>query len=409
MRILFTNIIVCVIFCSLSFAQNSQLKFERFSTEQGLSQSTVNCIYRDQKGFLWIGTVGGLNRFDGYSFKVFRPVPGDTSGLRSASIGFIYPDAKYPNKSLWVGTEDGRLYRFNLQTEQIDQIPIRFNNQILNVTTICHDPEEGIWLGTTEHGLLKINNKCEIIKNFQNDPEDETSLSGNFVSDILCTRNGLIWSGIPGSGVDCLNPKTGKIYHFSHNPKDRLSLSSNLIQCLFEDSKSHIWVGTKEGLNRFEISFTDKSNNYSEFKSIKFQRFIYSPGSESSINSNSVMHLTEDERGSIWIATYGGGLNKFNPGEEKFIHYRNNPSDPQSISNNAVKYVYNDKLNQILWFGTDGGGLGKLNFQTVQNIILRTIFISMILYSRIHSIITYQGNLHVLMQDMIAVYLMMLR
>ncbi len=195
MRILFIKFILSVIICSASLAQNNQLKFEQFSTEQGLSQSTVNCIYRDHKGFLWVGTVGGLHRFDGYSFKIFRPVPGDTNGFKTGSIGFINPDKNSPERFLWIGTEDGLLYQIDFETEQIKHISLKHNDKLLRINTLCHDKKDGIWLGTVSQGVIKIDANLEIVKQYANKSKSAPNLRGDFISDILCSENGLLWIG----------------------------------------------------------------------------------------------------------------------------------------------------------------------------------------------------------------------
>ena len=361
MRILFIKFILCIIFCSVSLAQNNQLKFEQYSTEQGLSQSTVNCIYRDHKGFLWVGTVGGLHRFDGYSFKIFRPVPGDTNGFKTGSIGFINPDKSNPERFLWVGTEDGLLYQMDLETEQIKHISLKHNDQLLRINSLCHDKKDGIWLGTVSQGVIKIDANLEIVKQYANKSTGVPNLRGDFISDILCSENGLLWIGLPGIGVDCLNPLSGKIFSISSNSPNDHTLSSNSIQCIFEDRNNQIWIGTKEGLNQIKISYSGFPPDSQTVSSIETYHYTYDPKHLNGISSNSISRITEDINGDMWLATYGGGLNKFDSQRKRFTHYRHDPLDPYSIPNNEIKYVYSDTLNAILWFGTDGGGLGKLN------------------------------------------------
>ena len=95
-------------------AQYVPLKFDAFGTDQGLSNQVVNCTFRDSMGFLWVGTAGGLNRFDGYEFKIFLPDPKRPDALRDGSITAILKDK---NRNLWIGTKAGGLHLFDRRTE----------------------------------------------------------------------------------------------------------------------------------------------------------------------------------------------------------------------------------------------------------------------------------------------------
>jgi ligand-binding sensor domain-containing protein len=148
------------------------LRFEHIGIEDGLSQSTVTSILQDRKGFLWFGTEDGLNRYDGYSFTVFKPDASDPTSLSDRWIQTLYEDR---HGNIWVGTRLGGLNRFNPNNGQFTR--------------------------------------------YQHDPDDPDSLSSNKVNAIFEDAAGIIWVGTE-AGLDWLEPSTGYITHIRGDPSD---------------------------------------------------------------------------------------------------------------------------------------------------------------------------------------------
>ncbi len=280
-----------------SYSQKGEIQFERISTESGLSESSVLCICQDSKGFLWFGTYEGLNRYDGYTFKVYQNDPENPYSLSEKNVNYIIEDHL---GVLWISTENG-LNRFDREKEQF-----------------IH---------------------------YKNDPNNSNSISNNFIRYLYEDRSGILWIGTRG-GLNQFDRKNGKFTRYVNDPKDPKSLSQNNVLSILEDSHGRLWVGTDNGLNYF-----DRSKG-------KFIRYLHNPNNPNSISQNSVYRIYEDRAGDLWIGTWGGGLNRFDPQKNLFIRYQNNPNDPNSLSNNIVRAIFEDHFRN-LWIGTDGGGLEK--------------------------------------------------
>lgn len=192
-EIIFLFIIISILSSDLQ-AQESNLKFERISLEDGLSQATTLCTLQDNKGYIWIGTQDGLNRFDGYTFTIFRHNPEDSTSLSNNYIRSIFQDRK---GIIWIGTKGG-----------------------LNI----FDP------------------KTQAFSHFQHDPNNMVSLSNNNVRSIIQDHQNSIWIGTD-RGLNLFDPQTQTFSHFQHDPNNPSSLSNNLINSIFQDRQNRIWIG----------------------------------------------------------------------------------------------------------------------------------------------------------------------
>ena len=226
-------IVSIFVFCIEVFSQNSSpieintgglapvLEFERLSVEHGLSQSTVNGILQDREGYMWFGTLNGLNKYDGYRFVDFRHNPNDPNSISSDQIYALYEDNK---GNLWVGTLEG-LNRF--------------------------DP---------------ANDRLVVYKYDLGDPR---SLSNNLVLAIHEDRSGFLWIGT-SNGLNRFNEKRNNFRRYHWSPNDSISLSHNSVSAIFEDKDGNLWVGTNGGgLNKFD---PDRTSMWKDHPQIKYIR-----------------------------------------------------------------------------------------------------------------------------------------
>ncbi len=285
----------------IATAQNKDFLIERISLEQGLSQSAVNVIFQDKKGFLWFGTQDGLNRYDGYNFEVYKSEPGNTNSLSNNWISALYEDAK---GHLWVGTQGG-----------------------LNKLT---------------------DNKVEI---FLNDPANPQSLSQDIITSLAGDSSGRIWIGTQDEGLCAFDPKTGKFTTFKHNPSRSNSLSDNRVYTILVDRFQTLWVGTRNGLNQLDVSSEIKDN---------FSVIPVKKGDPHALSDSRILTLLEEKiSGNMWIGTVRGGLNKWDRAKNEFVYFMNDPQDPGSISHNTVLALGQDGSGQI-WVGSSGRELNVL-------------------------------------------------
>ncbi len=196
----------------------SIIRFEHLTIEHGLSQNAGVVIFQDSKGYLWIGTQDGLNRYDGFNFKIYKHDPDDPTSISHNSILSIEEDM---DGYLWIGT----------------------------------------W-----GGLNRFDRAAETFIRYRHDKNELSSLSNDTVTDIKQDANGVLWVGTLG-GLDRYDPLTNGFDHFKNDTNDIRSLSSNAISVIFEDSNNQLWIGTGaagvegSGLNRFEPS-TGKAVRY---------------------------------------------------------------------------------------------------------------------------------------------------
>jgi len=343
--------------------RDNDIKFERISLERGLSGSTVFCILQDTRGFMWFGTHDGLNKYDGYSFTVYRHDPENPHSLGDNTVWSVYEDQ---SGVLWVGTGGGGLDRFDRGNEQFTHYkndpndPHSLSNN--NVRSVYKDQLGVLWIGT-EDGLNKFDQENGQFTRYRNDPNDPYSLSHNSVLSIYQDRAGVLWIGTNGGGLDRFDRENERFIHYQASPDDPHSLggihegsvdphslSHNVVTSIYEDQAGVLWIGTWGGL--------DKLDRETE----QFTHYQADPNDPHSLSHNYVLSVYEDQSGTLWVGTGGGGLDRFDRESERFIHYQNDPDDPHSLSNNRVWSIYQDQSG-VLWIGTGGGGLDKFDRQ----------------------------------------------
>jgi ligand-binding sensor domain-containing protein/signal transduction histidine kinase len=365
------------------------IRFEHLSLEEGLSQSVVNAILQDHKGFLWIGTDDGLNRYDGYEFKVYKPDTNDPFSLSDRSItdivedqqGFLwistrmgglnrydpasgkfmhYHNVKGDNKSiasnyvtdllliddgLWVATNNG-LDFLDFETNTFTHHPVRGSNLTPaseSITKLFLDTKGILWIGTSNAGISLYDSLNNIVKNYRYNSYNSNSLSNNNILAINEDSNGRVWIGT-SNGLNLYDPEARNFIRFKNVRDDSASLSGNMVYALFTDRSSSLWVGTNAGLDRY-----DPLEN-------TFIRHQYQPNVPNSLSNNEVQTIYEDASGVLWIGTYGGGLNKYNRQQDRYAYFRHNPDDPSSLSSNFIFSILADARNDI-WVGTFDSGL----------------------------------------------------
>jgi len=256
-----------VFFAQIEKASGQSIKFKRISLEEGLSQSLVYIIFQDSNGFMWFGTWAGLNKYDGYDFKVYKHDPGNPNSLSNNIVKSIYEDQ---SGVLWIGTRDG-LNKFDREKEKFTQYKNELNNPNSlsnnNVESIYEDQSGVLWIGTRA-GLNKLvpsNNEgsSPTFTHYKKEPNNPHSLSGNKVYSIYEDQSAVLWIGTLG-GLNKLVPSDNErspstFIHYKHDPNNPNSLSANNVKSIYEDRSGVLWIGTLEGLNKFVPSDNEGS------------------------------------------------------------------------------------------------------------------------------------------------------
>jgi ligand-binding sensor domain-containing protein/signal transduction histidine kinase len=367
-------------------SQHASIQFDHISIEEGLSQSVITCIYKDKEGFLWFGTQDGLNKYDGYEFTVYKSIPFDSTSLADNWIQTITEDE---NGHLWIGTYSGGIFELDKNRETFinyKNIPGNQNSLINNrVWALLVDKSGSIWIGTTG-GLDKFDKKKKIFTHFTN-----LGRTNNDVNSFYEDSNGIIWMGTWGSGLISYNKEKNYFtrYHFGKEKKSGF----NYIKAICADG-DFLWLGTSFGLLKFNKknkSFKhfpiDENKNLTIQNSIlsiykssdgnlwigthnkglykvdintgKFLEYKNNVEDKNSISDNWVSSILLDEENIMWIGT-GMGINRVLPYSKYFMHYSNEPKNPNSLSANEVNAVFEDHQGTV-WVGTWGGGLNSFN------------------------------------------------
>ncbi|WP_243732395.1 hybrid sensor histidine kinase/response regulator transcription factor [Pedobacter metabolipauper] len=376
---------LCLI-CGTLYAQN--LKFKHIGIADGLSNSTIECIFQDYRGFIWFGTRDGLNKYDGNQITVYKNTK-DTASLTDNYIRCIYEDK---DKTLWIGTSNG-LNRFNPETNNFIRYKSKHQSaQSLsnNTVTSIEEGKTGLWIGTYGGGLDLLDLKTGNFKHYKRTAKP-SGINDNHVNDIHTDKSGNIWiasdsglnrldlknavfSSIPAlkkyvirviaespdgnlwlgteeKGLVFFNPRSGQIKNYRREEKNSNSLGSDLVRSIIIDKKNNIWIGgINGGLDIFKPQLS------------AFHNYQNEPGNPTSLSQRTVSAIFEDRQGNLWIGTHRGGINLYSPDSEKFKLVQQEPSK-NSLSYNDVKAFHEDR-NGNLWIGTDGGGLNLLNRTT---------------------------------------------
>ncbi|MBK8904874.1 MAG: response regulator [Anaerolineaceae bacterium] len=330
-------------------------KFTHLSLEDGLSQTTVNSILQDSRGFMWFGTQDGLNRYDGYNFVVYRHDLNDPNSLGDNRIRAVVED---PSGILWIGTEAGGLNKYDPDTDTFTRYrhdPDNPNSLKNNrVWTIGQDEAGFLWLYMDEGWLTQFDPKSETFAHYQFVPPEQTNLAtGQNIKAVYQDKTGIIWLSNDEDGLVSFNQETSQFTYFRHDPEDATTIGPGEVMYVYEDEAGNLWISTEGG----GLNLLDRDSG-------QFTHFLYDPDDPYSISDNNARQVYQDRRGTYWVAT-AKGLNLFDPGTGQFIRYQKDPTNPYALSDDNLNTIYEDG-GGVLWLGTNGGGINKLDLGRIQ-------------------------------------------
>jgi signal transduction histidine kinase/ligand-binding sensor domain-containing protein/CheY-like chemotaxis protein len=320
-------------------------RFLRIGKEQGLTGIKPTCVFQDSYGFVWIGTWGGLYRFDGYTCKHFEHIPGDSNSLPDNFIAYhaFFEDK---NTDIWFPTFNSGFVRFDRKTERFQSFRTGENRLAMDaLNALCGDLNGDIWLGTRGLGLSRYICERDSFINYRPEGIGKDTLKGNrYLLSVFPSRDGLIWFGTQ-EGLAFLNPATGEFKYFYPGVDGHIGagLSYKYVSDIFQDKKNQIWVCTRKGLNKFVPPDT----------------FVhYFPSQHLTVPNKSAydyIHrvLQDSLSGDYWVGTEAGLL-RFDPEKGTFEPIPHNPLDRNSVSEGGVHGIYEDRRGNI-WVSADGG------------------------------------------------------
>jgi signal transduction histidine kinase/ligand-binding sensor domain-containing protein/DNA-binding response OmpR family regulator len=330
----------CLFLFSISMAaltQPAQYKFNRLDIDKGLSHNTIRCFYKDRQGFMWIGTVSGLNRFDGQNVKVFQNIPGDTTSISDNEISNIFED---PNGNLWLNTWSGtNVYeplteRFHHNTKAFLQ---KYNLPSGSVTDIKKDREGTYWF-IHSNGIYAYDRSGNTSK-FIHNANDSSSIDGNPVSAIAHNNAGDVWIIHNNGLLECLN-KTGVITYRNYRLARQFPLETTTYNVVV-DRDDDLWIYMNNN-NKGVFYFDNKAKSFSQISKTSIGL---------KLNNNIVRGVIENDDGIIWIATDHGGINLIDKRKNQVHYLLHNNEDEQSLVQNSVNAIFKDR-DGFIWAGT---------------------------------------------------------
>jgi signal transduction histidine kinase/ligand-binding sensor domain-containing protein len=352
-------------------------------------------MIQDQLGFLWVGTRNGLNRYDGYSFEVFKNNPKDPHSLSNNQINDI---CESKNGDLWVATYGGGLNKYDIKNNQFsifrnklgdknavsgdflntvmedadgniwigtDGKGVDVYNPKLNkfvhyttgknkssngdyIETIFQDSKKRIWVGTAQAGLFWYDTQSNALVPFALGKYAGAKNQGVGIKTIFEDSKGQLWLGTNGMGLIVYNQEKRTFQYFNYSLQKPNSVNANVIYAIDEDRRGKIWVGTENG----GLSIFDPQKQ-------SFKTFMHDELDAYSLSNNSVYSILKDKKGNMWIGTFNEGIDQVNVDADNFTHFRRK-SNSNSLNSNKILTIYEDK-NEVIWVGTDGGGLNQYN------------------------------------------------
>ncbi len=379
---------------SLSHAQeNNAVRFQRYAVEDGLSQTTVRDLYQDAPGFVWLATQDGLDRFDGYEFRIYRNDPDKTNTLGDNHIIAIEPANA---DGFWVGTQSGGLALYNRSNDDFKRFQAggKFGDLADNsISTMKRDRKNRFWVATNAGTLQWFDEKQMTFQNvasINSDSVGRVKAMMDYRQGLLIgARNGIyfladehsepevwpknkplaleaevltrsldgkeIWIGTLEDGLYRYSATGELIQHIKRSD----GLADNNVRDLKFDRNGRLWIATFDGLSRID----------GPAAAIKTWR--YNQGLGGSLASSRIQSLMEDRDGLMWIGTWLNGVSLFIPRTEIFQEITSQSRSQNALPGSAVPGLFVDKDTSV-WFGVlEGGGL--VHYDLVKGVLARYV------------------------------------
>ena len=303
-------------------------------------------------GFIWLGTSDGLNKYDGYSFTIYKNDPNDPNSLTDNQISSIYEAPSEPGV-LWVGTNNAGLVRLDRESGNFTSFAPNLSEPTSlksgMISAILEDHTGRFWVATA-NGLHEMNRSTGEFTTYSHEMENPESLTSNAITSLFEDRFGDLWIGTWEHGLNKYERSTNTFTSYTHFKEDPTTISDNRISSITEDGNGVLWVGTINGLNRFNR------------KDESFTSYYHEPGNPNSLSESAIFSLgtvgvTSD---ILWVGTANRGLNRFDTRSKTFTSYQSDPAINGSLSHNRIMSLMGDHSG-VLWIGTSYGGVNLTN------------------------------------------------
>ena len=368
-------------------AAPTHIRFDRLSVQEGLSQTSVFHAFQDSRGYIWLATEDGLNRFDGYNFRIYRHDERDPGSLPADLVWKVVEDQE---GDIWVATEGGGIARWSWEQDTFTT----YRNEVGNNRSIASnatralviDGDGRVWVGFLDAGLDRLDPATGDVLHLKMSPDAPNGLPSNDVRalaldhdgnvlagtgaglvrvvpstaqtsrvglaaseirSLLALPDGRLLVGTAAQGLFVMDKDSGRVRHFQHSDAPT-SVASNEVLAILHRSDETVWVGTSEGLDLFD---SDRG---------QFEHYRHDAGDPGSLPDNYVMTLLEDRGGVVWVGTRSGGAAKWDPATWNFGHIAAVSEGEHGLSSPLVT-SFAREASGVLWVGTFGGGLNRFD------------------------------------------------
>lgn len=382
----------CMVTVTAIKCQGTLIKFDHLGTDEGLASGTVNSVLRDSKGYVWIGTIDGLNRYNGFEITTFKHDLKDRGSIVGNTVYAVKEDKE---GLIWIATDQG-LSVFDWEKEEFKTyINDPQNEKSLSnnhLRDVFVDSQGRVLLASKGGGVSVYEREADEFMNFTTSSASTKAISSDLTFSIIEDKPDFYWIGLNGGGLEYFDLKSGTFSSIIYDPNfpdiitDRKpllkdsdgdiwigtdgwgvykwdvseqvfssfkhlpgvdGLSKNIITSFHEDWLGRIWIGTDgSGVDIYEVSTAKFTHLKSEFYD------------NNSLSSEAIRRIYEDVAGTIWVSTFRGGVNIYSPFRYKFNAFKHIPNNNNSLSFNSVIAI-GETSDGYLWFGTDGGGLDQ--------------------------------------------------
>lgn len=343
-------------------AQQEAFRFSRLNINHGLSHNYVSSFLKDSRGFVWVGTSSGLNRFDGYSLRIFRNDLRDTSTISNNFINSMFED---PDGRIWVysttGTTDINI--FDPETEKFSHRSQPFLKQYGipegPITDIFHDSGGRFWFVHQTQGLFRYSPRFKTSLPARYLPEGENISASTRISYVAEDQKGNIWMILNDGAIIRMDAETLKVEFVSTYITDTYKRKEGEFKIVI-DNDGDLWVYCYNA--NLGVVFYDVAKN-------KFTHINeYSRGLK--LNNNIVRGVVQDNLGHVWIATDHGGLNIIDKAKQTIRYQLHDPADEKSLAQNSINCMYKDP-DGVIWLGSFKQGVSYYHESIVRFPLVR--------------------------------------
>lgn len=329
--------------CSYSYSQGQSLKFKHYSISDGISNSNITDILQDKRGYIWIGTTDGLNRFDGYDFKVYKKNPFDQTTIGGNYIRCLYEDKQ---GHLWVGLLNGIVSKFDPKVEEFtNYLCVQNESNTLadgEISGIAEDKDGLLWIAVDRKGFVNLNPDTGSFTYYEAIQNDSNSLSHNATTSIAIGLDDCIWITSWGGGLSRFDPKEKLFSHYMNTADAQDDVPCKHLKCQYHDRYGNVWVGTDHG-GLYCVNIATK----------EWKQYTYTGGDNKGLSHETVSDIIEDANGDMWISTLDGGICILNRKTQEFRHIIAGNSS-WNLLTNSVHCIWRDNVGSM-WVGTRNG------------------------------------------------------